>query len=83
MSSPWTLRDGRVLDLLTPMEFQALPDGTELLAIDGTHAIVGKGECYEVGDGIVRYRTIDMDTRRGHLAWGVLRPPTPSAQEHP
>jgi hypothetical protein len=54
----WTLEDGRVIYLLTPERFHALVDGTKLICIDGEEVIKGKDY-------------IDMDTRFGHLAFGV------------
>lgn len=56
MSAWWD--DNQELLLLTPEEFAALPDGTELTAIDGEVAVKGRDE-------------IDDDTRFGHLAYGV------------
>ena len=47
--------------LLTPYEYDQLPDGFTLTCIDGTTAV--KGEVY-----------IDQDTRFGCLAWGVVDP---------
>lgn len=44
--------------LLTEDEFNQLPDGTELIAIDNDKVIKGKDY-------------IDLDTRGGHLAFGV------------
>lgn len=55
--SCWWDEDHELL-LLTPEEFAALPDGTELTAIDGDKAIKGQDE-------------IDDDTRGGHLMFGV------------
>lgn len=56
MSAWWD--EDRKLMLITPAEFEALPDGTELTCIDDTTAIKGVDE-------------IDMDTRFGHIAYGV------------
>lgn len=47
--------------LFTPEEYSQLPDGFELGCIDGSRAIKGKDE-------------VDMDTRGGHLAYGVQDP---------
>lgn len=47
--------------LFTPTEFDQLPDGIELTAIDGTRATKGRDK-------------IDQDVRFGHLAWGVYDP---------
>lgn len=58
MSSPWILDDGTTITLLTPAEFEALPDGTRLVCIEGT----------TVTKGIDR---IDEDTRFVHLAYGL------------
>jgi hypothetical protein len=46
------------LVIFTKEEFDRLPDGMEFTAIDGETAIKGKDY-------------IDMDTRFGHLAYGV------------
>lgn len=55
--------------LFTPEEFQHMPDGLELLCINGSTAIKGQDE-------------IDQDTRAGVLAYGVLNPEThPRAKE--
>lgn len=45
------------LVLITPEEFAELPDGTELVCINGKTYIKGKD-------------IIDSDTRGGHLAYG-------------
>ena len=50
--------DGKTLMLLTPEEFDKLPNGTKLTAIDGEEVIKGKG-------------SIDKDVRFGHMAYGV------------
>ena len=50
----------KTLWLLTPEEFEQLPDGTELTDIFGESAI--KGQDY-----------IDQDTRFGHLAYGLKK----------
>jgi hypothetical protein len=49
------------LELFTPEEFEQLPDGTELTSISGDSKIKGKDY-------------IDMDTRFGHIAYGVKDP---------
>jgi hypothetical protein len=49
------------LMLFTPEEFEKIPDGTELTCIDDTTAIKGQDE-------------IDLDTRFGHIAYGVRDP---------
>lgn len=53
---PWDER----LMLLTPKEYEELPDGTTLHCINGETRIKGVD-------------TIDMDTRFGHIAYGFLR----------
>lgn len=53
----WTLKDGRILLLLTEEQLNALPDGTRLVSIAGQE--VEKGVDY-----------IDLDTRGGWLAYG-------------
>lgn len=55
--APWDDK----LYLLTPEEFQQLPDGIELTCIDDTKAIKG-------------IDAIDQDIRFGHLAYGVNDP---------
>jgi hypothetical protein len=47
--------------LLTPAEFDQLPDGTELGCIDDETHVKGRDR-------------IDNDTRFGHLAYGIHRP---------
>ena len=49
------------LCLFTPEEFEQLPDGTELTSISGDTKVKGKDY-------------IDMDTRFGHIAYGVHDP---------
>jgi hypothetical protein len=49
-----------VIQLITPVEFAALPDGTELISIMGDIKVKG-----------IDY--IDDDTRGGYLAFGVNR----------
>jgi hypothetical protein len=49
------------LELFTPEEFEQLPDGIELTSISGDTKVKGKD-------------TIDMDTRFGHIAYGVKDP---------
>lgn len=49
--------------LFTPDEFRQLPDGIELTSINGHKEIKGKDY-------------IDMDTRFGHIAYGVVDPLT-------
>lgn len=62
MRAPWELSDGTYVDLIQPREFALLPDGTELVAIDGERVAKGRPE----KDG----RPLDMDTRMGFLAFG-------------
>ncbi len=50
------------LFLLTPAEFANLPDGSILECIDGEKVV--KGRDY-----------IDMDTRYGHIAFGIRGKP--------
>jgi hypothetical protein len=47
--------------LLTPAEFDQLPDGIELGCIDDTTVVKGRDR-------------IDDDTRAGHLAYGIRDP---------
>lgn len=47
--------------LFTPAEYEQLPDGIELLSINGGIVIKGKHD-------------IDMDTRWGYIAYGVNHP---------
>lgn len=47
--------------LFTVSEFDQLPNGIELECVDGTKAV--KGQDY-----------IDLDTRAGHIAYGVRNP---------
>jgi hypothetical protein len=49
------------LYLFTPEEYEQLPDGIELTSISGDSKIKGKDY-------------IDMDTRFGHIAYGVKDP---------
>lgn len=49
------------LYLLTPDEFNQLPDGISLTCIDGTVLVKGKDD-------------FDQDTRYGHIAYGVNDP---------
>lgn len=56
------------LTLFTPDEFDRIPDGTVLISINGDSKIKG-----------VDY--IDMDTRFGHIAWGVHDPMTHPLRE--
>lgn len=58
--TPWTLSDGRVIELVTPEEFAVLADGTALVSILSQEVVKG-----------VDY--IDDDTRAGFLAFGLLK----------
>lgn len=58
-NSPWSDRQSDPLWLLTTTEYDALPDGTELVSINGQRKV--KGTDY-----------IDQDTRAGFIAWGLL-----------
>ena len=49
------------LELFTPEEYEQLPDGVELTSISGDTKVKGKDY-------------IDMDTRFGHIAYGVKDP---------
>jgi hypothetical protein len=55
---PPSVHEGEVIELLTPEEFAALPDGTVLICIDGKEKTKGVDD-------------IDLDTRFGRIAWGV------------
>jgi len=55
----WKLPDGRTILLLTPQQLAQEPAGTELIAIDGEIAIVGRDY-------------LDGDTRAGYTAFGKL-----------
>jgi hypothetical protein len=55
---PWTLGVGSVIYLLTPEQYAALPDGTEVVSIMNEKKIKGKDY-------------IDDDTRGGYLAYGL------------
>jgi len=56
---PWN----EELWLFTPKEYEQLPDGTELYSVMSGDKIKIKGKDY-----------IDMDTRWGHIAYGVKDP---------
>jgi len=59
MFNDWELDDGRVVRLITKSELDALPDGTEVICIDGEKLIKGKDY-------------LDDDTRFRYLAYGLL-----------
>lgn len=56
--APWTLHDGRQIDLIQPAALSRLPDGVILTSVSGRTAIVGRDE-------------IDDETRYGMLAYGL------------
>ena len=56
---PWKLEDGRVIHLITPKELEELPDGTELICINGETVIKGTD-------------SIDLETCNGVIAYGQL-----------
>jgi hypothetical protein len=60
--------DERTLWLVTPEEFERLPDGFVLTCIDGETAIKGKD-------------AIDNDTRFGHMAYGASKEAVMAAVE--
>lgn len=66
----WILDDGRRLVLLTPEEWDALPDGTKVVSILGEEKVKGEHE-------------IDGDTRGGLLAYGVVELSYATAGEAP
>ena len=49
------------LYLFTPEEYEQLPDSCELTCIDGSKEVKGVDK-------------VDMDTRFGHIAFGVIDP---------
>lgn len=57
----WSDEGENSLLLLTPEEYESLPDGIELECIDGDKKIKGKDY-------------IDQDIRFGHIAWGIRDP---------
>ena len=70
-NTPWSDRQSDPLWLLTPTEFEMVPDGTVLVGISGRRKM--KGQDY-----------IDQDTRAGLIAWGLLDsqlPPRRSTHE--
>lgn len=58
--------------LLTPKEMNQLPDGTVVMAIDGTHEVKLSGV----------KNMIDEDTRFGHLSWGLPIEMQDHARDH-
>lgn len=57
----WSQEGDNSLWLITPDEFDRIPDGTKLECINGQYFEKGKDE-------------IDLDTRFGHIAYGVRNP---------
>ena len=57
---PWKLEDGRIINLVAEKDYKNVPDGTILIDIEGESHIKGRDK-------------IDMDTRHGMLAYGVLK----------
>lgn len=57
----WKLKDGRQIKLIHESKLRDVPDGTELFDIFGKKAVKGKDD-------------IDLDTRDGYLAYGILVP---------
>jgi hypothetical protein len=55
---PWELDDGRLIELLTPEQFAALPDGVSVWSIFGEQLRKGIDD-------------VDQDTRAGRLAFGI------------
>lgn len=55
----WSDRQSDPLWLLTPAELAEMPDGTELVCINGSRNVVGTDD-------------IDDDTRGGYIAYGLL-----------
>jgi hypothetical protein len=69
MPNDWTLRDGRVIRLLTLPELRALPDGTQVIAINGE--LLTKGT-----------DVLDEDTRGPWTAFGLAAStPRPGADQ--
>ena len=60
MTSSYLLGDGRVIILLTPEEFERVPDGVTFYSIFGDPLIKGTDDYF------------DDDTRGGHLPYGIL-----------
>ncbi len=58
-NNPWSDRQDDPLWLLTPAEFEMVPDGTVLVCISGKRSTKGV-DC------------IDLDTRAGYIAHGLL-----------
>ncbi len=56
----WTLKDGRKIQLIHETELKEIKDGTVLTDIFGESHIKGEDE-------------IDLDTRGGYLAYGILK----------
>ncbi len=65
-ATPWLLKDGRTIYLLTPDELRALPDTESITSILGDTRLVKDSKLGPPDD----------DTRGGLTAWGVT-PVTP------
>lgn len=61
MAIKWADEGDNSLWLITPAEYEKLPDGIELEAINKKTKVKGKD-------------VIDQDVRFGHLAWGIRNP---------
>jgi hypothetical protein len=67
MVVPWEDPNHRILHLLTPDEYKALPMGTILGCIDGLTAVKSTNS-----NDRDHPDYIDQDTRFGRLAWGTI-----------
>jgi hypothetical protein len=65
MNTGWTLKDGRVIDLLTIDQLEALPPDVMIYSIMGESRLVHNPP---LGPP-------DTDTRGGLTAWGLLQHP--------
>lgn len=61
MATEWSTPDGQDLLLLTPEEFERVPDGMELVSISGERVVKGRD-------------AIDDDLRFGFMAYGLPAP---------
>ena len=59
VKQPYELKDKRVIHLIHIDDYKSIPNGTVLTDIFGEDCIVGKDY-------------IDLDTRGGYLAYGIL-----------
>jgi hypothetical protein len=67
---PWRDPNGRLINLLTPEDYRALPLGTVLGCIDGQTAVKSPdSDQYRDGSNP---DYIDDDTRGGRIAWGTI-----------